>query len=129
MHQHYPSNNNIGHAPLRLAFSFLMLLLAALAPSPSFAHGGEDHGDAKPAVIAGVGPRMSAQSEAFEIVAIPTAKDGGKLRIYLSDLPSNAPIVKAQIEVTRGEATIKTTEAKGFYELDAPWSRRLAITT
>ena len=95
MHHHHLSSNRIGRAPMRLALSFFMLLLAALVPSQSFAHGGEDHGDAKPTVIAGVGPRMTAQSEAFEIVAIPTAKDGGRLRIYLGDLPSNAPIAKA----------------------------------
>ena len=121
MHHHHLSPNRISRAPMRLAFSFLMLLLAALMPSLSFAHGGEDHGDAKPTVIAGVGPRMTAQSEAFEIVAIPTAKDGGKLRIFLSDLPSNASIAKAQIEVTRGETTTKAMEVKVFYELDAPW--------
>ena len=81
MHHHRPSSTRISPAPLRLAFVVLMLLLAALVPSLSFAHGGEDHGDAKPTVVVGVGPRMTTQSEVFEIIAIPTAKDGGKLRI------------------------------------------------
>ena len=121
MHHHRPSSTRISPAPLRLAFVVLMLLLAALVPSLSFAHGGEDHGDAKPTVVVGVGPRMTTQSELFEIVAIPTAKDGGKLRIYLNDLPSNVQLPKARVEVTRGETTTKATEAKGFYEIDAPW--------
>jgi membrane fusion protein, heavy metal efflux system len=121
MHHYHPSSSRISRTAMCRALSFLMLLLVAFAPSLSLAHGGDDHGDPKSTADAGVGPRMTAHSEAFEIVAIPTAKDGGKLRIYVSDLPSNAPLAKAQVEVTRGEATSKAKEVKGFYELDAPW--------
>ena len=101
--------------------ALLMLVLGVLSPSPVFAHGGEDHGDAKPIAAAGIGPRLATGSDIFDLVALPTAKDGGKLRVYLSDASTNKSITGAQIEVTRGEATTKLVEGKGFYELDAPW--------
>lgn len=100
-----------------------LLLCGSLSPLPVFAHGGEDHGDAKPVAAPGIGPRLATGSDLFEIVALPSAKDGGKLRIFLSDAASNAPISGATIEVTRGDTTSKATEGKGFYELAASWLR------
>ena len=108
----------LGRAPV---LWLLALLAVSLIPHLAFAHGGEDHGDAKPSVIAGTGPRVEAQSDLFEIVAIPTGVGNGKLLITLSDVWSNAPIAKAAIEVTRADATVTATEAKGLYELAAPW--------
>lgn len=99
----------------------MMVVLGALSPAPVYAHGGEDHGDAKPAAAQGIGPRLATGSDLFDLVALPTAKDGGKLRIYLSDASTNIPIKGAQIDVTRGDKTVKAVEGKGFYELDAPW--------
>ena len=61
------------------------------------AHGGEDHGDAKPVVTATAGPRIAAKSDLFEIVAIPSAADGGKLALYLTDYWSNTPVGDAVI--------------------------------
>ena len=101
--------------------ALVMLSLGAPAPRLAFAHGGEDHGDAKPTAATGIGPRLATRSELFDLVVIPTAKDGGKLRIYLSAAATNAAILGAQIEVTRGETTSKVVETKGYYELPAPW--------
>ena len=99
----------------------LGVLAVSLLPHVALAHGGEDHGEAKPAVVAGTSPRFEAQSDLFEIVAIPTGAGTGKLLIYLSDVLSNAPIAKAAIEVTRADTTVKAIEAKGIYEIAAPW--------
>ena len=96
-------------------------MLTWSTPSLVFAHGGEDHGDAKPSVTVGIGPRLAIQSDQFWIVVVPTAKDGGKLQIHLSDAVTNGSIVGAQIEVTRGEATSKAMQVKGFYEVAAPF--------
>lgn len=101
--------------------ALLMLVLGALSPVTVFAHGGEDHGDAKPIAAAGIGPRLATGSDLFDLVALPTAKDGGRLRVYLNDASTNKFVTGAKIEVTRGEATSKLVEGKGFYELDAPW--------
>lgn len=106
-----------------LAMLMALLVCGSLSPVPAFAHGGEDHGDAKPVAAPGIGPRLATGSDLFEIVALPSAKDGGKLRIFLNDAASNAPIAGATIEVTRGETTIKAVEGKGVYELPAPWLR------
>lgn len=101
--------------------ALLMFVLGAFSPLPVHAHGGEDHGDAKPIAALGVGPRLATGSDLFDLVALPTAKDGGKLRIYLSDAATNTPVRGAQIEVTRSDTTAKAIEGNGFYELDAPW--------
>ena len=117
--------NHQRYTPIRPAVpimaALLMLVLGALSPLPVLAHGGEDHGDAKPVAAAGISPRLATGSDVFEVVALPTAKDGGRLRVYLSDASTNKPIAGAQIEVTRGETTTKLVEGKGFYELEAPW--------
>ena len=106
---------------LAAVIALLPILLGAFALEPALAHGGEDHGDAKPIAAPGVGPRLATQSDLFDLVIIPTGKDGGKLHIYLSDAATNAPITGAMIDVTRGDTTIKAVEVKGYYELAAPW--------
>lgn len=116
---------HLGHTSLvyarLLVAGLLMLVLGTLSPTLVLAHGGEDHGDTKSVAAAGIGPRLATGSDLFDLVALPTAKDGGKLRVYLSDASTNKPITGAQIEVTRGEVTTQMVEGQGFYELDAPW--------
>ncbi|MFA5950207.1 MAG: HlyD family efflux transporter periplasmic adaptor subunit [Hyphomicrobium sp.] len=104
-----------------LLASMIALIAVSLPSQRVLAHGGEDHGDEKPAADASIGPRVEATSEAFEIVAIPSGADSGKLVIYLNDFWSNAAVTKAAIEVTQGDSAAKATEQKGLYELDAPW--------
>ena len=119
MRIYQPYLSTIRAVPLMAAL--LMLVLGALSPLPAYAHGGEDHGDAKPIAAQGIGPRLATGSDLFDLVALPTAKDGGKLRIYLSDAATNTPVRGAQIEITRGDKTLTAVEGKSFYELDAPW--------
>jgi len=108
------------------SWALVLMACAMLAVSPTstrvWAHGGEDHSrDEKPAAQAGLNPRVTATSEAFEIVAIPTAAGNGKLLLHLTDFWTNEPIAKAAIEITQGETTAKATEKGGVYEVDAPW--------
>ncbi len=104
-----------------VCLSALALLAVSFASPGALAHGGENHGDKKPASGTGIGPRVEATSEIFEIVGIPTGAGNGKLVLYLNDFWSNAPVTKATIEVTQGDVTAKVTEQKGVYELAAPW--------
>ena len=100
----------------------IIALIAVSLPSPSaFAHGGEDHGDEKPAADASIGPRVEATSDTFELVAVPSGAGKGKLIIYLNDFWTNAPITNASIAITKGDATSKATPETGLYELEAPW--------
>lgn len=118
MRNHQPHHSAI---PTPFMAVLVMLVWGLLSPVTVFAHGGEDHGDAKPIAAAGIGPRLATGSDLFDLVALPTAKDGGRLRVYLNDASTNKAVTGATIEVTRGEATSKLVEGKGFYELDAPW--------
>ena len=106
-------------------FALIVPMIAFIAVSlPSqtvFAHGGENHGEAKAVVAATAGPRLTAQSDIFEIVAIPSSADGGKLALYLTDYWTNAPVVDAVIEVTAGDATEKAKAVAGRYEIPATY--------
>ncbi len=109
----------------RSAFAVCLSTFALLAISlPSLgvlAHGGEDHGEKKTATDTRTGPRLEATSEIFEIVGIPSGAGNGTLFIYLNDFWSNAPVLKATIDVTVGDATSTSIEKGGVYALDAPW--------
>ncbi len=99
----------------------LFIATVSLAPSIVFAHGGEDHGDEKPAAAASSGSRIDANSKDFELVGVPTGRDGGKLIVYLNAFWSNESVSGAAIEMTSGDETIAATETKGIYEFKAPW--------
>lgn len=105
-----------------LVVMIFALLAVFLTPANVWAHGGEDHShDSKSVVQTGTNPRVTATSEAFEIVATPSPAGNGKLSVYLTDFWSNKWISKAAIEITQGDLTVKATEKSGVYELDAPW--------
>ena len=99
------------------------LFVATLAPRFALAHGGEDHshGEEKAVVTVSAGPRIEARSDLFEIVGIPSASNGGTLRVDLSDFASNAPVTDAKIELTAGNETVAGTPSKGIYDFKAPW--------
>ncbi len=81
----------------RLATLFVVTVLALTA----HAHGDEDHGDeaAPPAVVAEAGPRATAASEDFELVALP---QGGQLLVYLDRFATNEPVASAEVEIESG---------------------------
>lgn len=106
-------------AHLLLVCSVFIAIL--LTSSLAMAHGGEDHGNEEKAVDLGIGARVAASSELYEIAGVPTAAGGGKLVIHLTDFWSNKPVKGAKIDVTLGETTAQASIVQDHYELPAPW--------
>ena len=90
-----------------LAVAFQVLFQAAWAGP------GHDHGDAPAAAAGTASPRVSAQSDLFELVGIV---DGGELKIYLDRFATNEPINDAKIEVDiDGKKSIAAAQTDGSY--------------
>lgn len=96
------------------------LLCSMLCSSPTWAHGGEEHGHPEDMAPAAAqphpqGPRASAQSEEFELVAALADKT---LTVYLDHYASNAPVADAQIELESGAVKQVARQAEpGVYVL------------
>ena len=78
------------------------LTLALTAAGAAFAGPGHDHGDEAPARAVSVSPRFSAHSELFELTGILR---GDRLALYLDEYATNAPVLRAAIEVELQPAT------------------------
>ncbi len=79
---------------------WLFGLLLVLSPVTVFADEGHgDHGAAPSALPTALAPRIEAQSETFELVAI---LEGGKLTLYLDRFATNEPVSNARIEIESG---------------------------
>lgn len=79
---------------------FELVLVLALSPLTVLAdegHGG--HGAPSSALPAELAPRIEAQSETFELVAI---LESGKLTLYLDRFATNEPVSNARIEIESG---------------------------
>lgn len=96
------------------------LLACSLITSPAWAHGGEEHSHPEDAVPDAApphaqGPRTSAQSEEFELVAALAEKT---LTVYLDHYASNAPVADAQVELDSGAVKQIARQAEpGVYVL------------
>ncbi|MCA6438587.1 MAG: efflux RND transporter periplasmic adaptor subunit [Chitinophagaceae bacterium] len=114
----------------RLIIQFLFGLLTVMA----FAHGGEDHGDAKKTSISPVSYfSAEAASEIYEVLLKYNPIVPGKetsLRLYLSEYNTNKPIDSAKLEITvAGNPNIKITVVridKGVFELKATFPEKKA---
>ncbi|MFZ6024477.1 MAG: efflux RND transporter periplasmic adaptor subunit [Bacteroidota bacterium] len=114
----------------RIIIQFLLGLL----PVMGWAHGGEDHGDAKKAVASPTSYFTSeAASEIYEVLLKYSPIIPGKesmLRLYLSEYNSNKPIDSAKLEITvAGNPNIKITAVrvdKGVFELKATFPEKKA---
>lgn len=107
-------------ASVLAALALLMVLAVSTAPSV-WAHGGEVHGDEKPVTSSTIGPRMDSHSDVFELVAIPSARDGGTLAVYLQEFWTNRAVENATVELTAADETITGVFDKGVYRFKAPW--------
>lgn len=109
-----------------LAMTLCGLVAVFLLSTVAFAHGGEDHdhGEGKKSANPGIGARVAATSELFEVVGVPTAAGGGKLVISLSEFWTNKPVEAAKIDVISGDKTTAATYKNGLYEVPAPWVKR-----
>jgi RND family efflux transporter MFP subunit len=114
----------------RLIIQFLLGLLPVFA----FAHGGEDHGDAKKTSVSSASYFSSeAASEIYEVLLKYSPIIPGKetsLRLYLSEYNTNSPIDSAKLEVTVADnPNIKITVVridKGVFELKATFPEKKA---
>jgi hypothetical protein len=107
-------------ASVLAALALLMVLAVSTAPSV-WAHGGEVHGDEKPVTSSTIGPRMDSHSDVFELVAIPSARDGGTLAVYLQEFWTNRAVENATVELTAADETITGVFDKGVHRFKAPW--------
>lgn len=77
-------------------FVHLMLLVW---PAIALADAGHDHGATPSAVSATLAPRIEAQSESFELLAV---LENGKLTLYLDRFATNEPVSNARIKIESG---------------------------
>jgi hypothetical protein len=110
----------------------LLLLLSSLGATPTFAHGGEDHGEAaKVSTAAGAQYfSVSSASDQFEVLLrYEPLKPGGPahLRLFLSDFATNVPIKGAKLTFTVPEddkVQLKTTaQGPGEYLLEGTFPK------
>ena len=89
------------------------LLLALALSSAALAGPGHDHGDAPPTASGPSLPRFAASSDLFELVGV---LDGRTLTLYLDQADTNAPVLKAQIELELAGSKIAVqAQADGSY--------------
>lgn len=99
----------------RTLFLAITLILALPARAGGDASDGHTHGPSEPVPVQDIAPRTTAQTEDFELVAIPS---GGKLTLYLDRYADNAPVAGAAIEVESGAFKAVAKEvAPGVYAL------------
>lgn len=105
----------------RLLLGLCGFVAVCLPSSIALAHGGEDHSHDAVQAEPGMAARVAVTSDQFEIVGVPTAADGGKLILYVTDFWSNRPVNGAKLDVTQGQSTQAAAVKEGRYELPAPW--------
>jgi RND family efflux transporter MFP subunit len=104
------------------------LLCAAgivVGSSASFAHEGHDHDDAaRSALASSTYPRVTAQSELYELVGILRS---GRLSIYLDHLATNEPVSDAKVSVTIADSKPVDADSteNGVYAIAFPGLARI----
>jgi hypothetical protein len=99
------------------------LALALLAPVPSMAGDGHDHGDAPAASAAAALPRFAASSELFELVGV---LNGTKLTLYLDHAADNAPVKNARLDLDLGDTKLEL-KPTGEGEFEATLAQPLQV--
>jgi membrane fusion protein, heavy metal efflux system len=109
------SNGALRRLQAMLAGLGLLTTIAAAA----VAHEGHDHGAPPPAAVTTGNPRVTAQSDAYELVGVLR---GDRLGIYLDRFASNEPVTDAKIAVTVGGDEDVQAEAApdGTYTVTSP---------
>lgn len=99
---------------------FLLLFLwGVFFQNDSHAHGGEDHGDAQPALpVQGIAPRFSVSSDELELVAVFRPP---QLIIYVDHYADNTPLTQAKLELEgAGVKGVAKETAPGVYVMTLP---------
>ncbi len=104
---------------LRIACVVAALLAAILVTtSLTLAGPGHDHGAAPAGAAAPASPRVTASSDAFELVGIV---EGEVLVVYLDRFATNEPVTGATITVSLNGTALKAEpQPNGTYELASP---------
>ena len=116
--------------------TLFLLLWPLLVATAALAHGGEDHGDAKAATLAGATTFSAvATSEQFEVLLrYAPLKPGADadMRLFLSDFATNAPIKGAKFIFTSPEdpkLKFETTEkGPGEYLVETTFPAKKAYS-
>lgn len=112
-----------GRILIRKAVATIVLgmgLAWAAPPAAVMAHAGEDHTQpAPPRAGESLGPRVVAQSEDFELVAVA---QGRVLTIYLDRFGNNAPVDGAKLDIdVNGKTFSAAAVGNGTYRLAEDW--------
>ena len=117
--------SSVSNSPANSWKAFLLVAMLCVAAVSAYgrawAHGGEDHGGAKPATAELIGPRIEAHSDLFELVGIPSARDGGVLTVFIDGYKTNVPVTDAGVELTVGNETLPGVAANQMFFFKAPW--------
>jgi membrane fusion protein, heavy metal efflux system len=105
---------------MRSIAALTCIAVLLLIPSGSRAHEGHDHDEAARAALASsTYPRVTAQSELYEVVGI---LKGDRLLIHLDRAATNEPVTDAKVRVTiaDGEAIDAEPTENGTYAVSSP---------
>lgn len=103
---------------IRCLLFTLGLVLGAWAAA-ALAHEGEDHGPPATVNARPLLPRVTAHSEAFELVGV--LEPGGRLLLWLDAAATNEPVAGAAVEVEGAGVNARAAEVSpGVYEIKLP---------
>jgi RND family efflux transporter MFP subunit len=105
---------------MRSVAALAWMAAVLLGPSVSPAHEGHDDADsARATLISSTYPRVTAQSELYELVGI---LKGDRLLIYLDRVATNEPVTDAKVRVTIGDSEAIDAEPadNGTYAVSSP---------
>lgn len=96
--------------------------VALIGARLAVAHEGHDHGSPVPPLGAAVKPRVSVETEAYQLVAIAT---GEQLTLYLDRHGTNEPLTDADIAILSGDRTIPAMRrTDGSYTATVPGTEK-----
>ncbi len=99
-------------------FAAAMVAAIVISTSLALAGPGHDHGPAPAAATAPASPRVTASSDAFELVGIV---EGEVLVVYLDRFATNEPVTGATITISLNGTALKAEpQPNGTYELASP---------
>jgi membrane fusion protein, heavy metal efflux system len=99
-------------------FAAAMVAAIVISTSLALAGPGHDHGPAPAGATAPASPRVTASSDAFELVGIV---EGEVLVVYLDRFATNEPVAGATITISLNGTALKAEpQPNGTYELASP---------
>lgn len=105
--------------PIALVMSIMLAAASLLLSAPAMAHEGDAHGAPAQSTAGPAQPRLAAESESFELVAV---LEGERLVLWLDRWADNTPVRNARIEleVAGHKATAMPAADGSHYEAKLP---------